>query len=95
MKRKDGKDVAMVLERSNSLESTKLDYEEKTTKYAGTEFRSSTAESVYSKKVYTRNPKDILDINALEKYIDFDKIEEMKKHKSITRTMMVDGDRVH
>ena len=39
--------------------------------------------------------KDILDINALEQYIDFDKMEEMKKYKSITRIMMVDGYRLH
>lgn len=95
MKRKDCKDIAMVLERGNSLESTQLEYEETSTQYAGTEFRTSTAESVYSKKAYTRHYKDMLDINALEEYIDFDKIKEMKKHKSITRTMMVGGDRVH
>lgn len=95
MKRKDGKDVPMVLERFNSLESTVLEYEEEQVEYFGTEFRICTAESVYSKKAYTRSPKDILDIKALEEYIDFEKIEEMKKHRSIKRTKALNGDRDH
>ena len=43
-------------------------------------FRTSTPESVYAKKMSTRHPKDMLDIEALEDKIDHTKIEEMSKY---------------
>ena len=46
----------------------------------GTTFRTSTIESVYGLKGYTRRPKDITDMQKLEPYIDKQKLEQLKQH---------------
>ena len=88
--RKDGKDVPMVLKRHLPKELVELEYTTESTEYAGTSFRTSTPESIYSKKSYTAKGKDLLDIEALEGNIDFEKIEEAKKIRTNTRTMCAD-----
>jgi len=88
--RKDGKDVPMVLIRHLPKELVELEYTTESVEYSGTSFRTSTPESIYSKKVYTAKGKDLLDIQALEGKIDFAKIEEAKKIRTTTRTMCAD-----
>lgn len=88
--RKDGKDVPMVLKRHLPKELVELEYTTESTEYAGTSFRTSTPESIYAKKSYTANAKDLLDIQALEGKIDFSKIEEAKKIRTTTRTICID-----
>jgi len=89
--RKDGKDVPMVLKRHLPKELVELEYTTESTEYAGTTFRTSTPESIYAKKSYTANRKDLLDIEALEGAVDFDKIEEAKKIRTTTRIMRADN----
>lgn len=88
--RKDGKDVPMVLKRHLPKELVELEYMVESTEYANTSFRTSTPESIYSKKVYTAKGKDLLDIHALEGKIDFEKIEEAKRIRTTTKTMCAD-----
>ena len=76
----NGEKVPMVLERHYPKELADLEYNKEETEYAGTRFRTSTPESVYVKKMYTRHPKDMLDIKALKDKIDYSKIEEMNKY---------------
>ncbi len=76
----NGEKVPMVLERHCPKELVDLEYTEEETEYAGTRFRTSTPESVYAKKMSTRHPKDMLDIEALKDKIDYSKIEEMSKY---------------
>ena len=76
----NGEKVPMVLERHCPKELVDLEYMQEETEYAGTRFRTSTPESVYAKKMSTRHPKDMLDIEALENKIDHSKITEMSKY---------------
>ncbi|MGN1383716.1 MAG: hypothetical protein ACI4XD_00265 [Clostridia bacterium] len=76
----NGERVPMVLERHCPKELVDLEYTQDETEYAGTRFRTSTPESVYAKKMSTRHPKDMLDIEALEDKIDHSKITEMSKY---------------
>ena len=76
----NGEKVPMVLERHCPKELVDLEYMQEETEYAGTRFRTSTPESVYTKKMSTRHPKDMLDIEALENKIDHSKITEMSKY---------------
>lgn len=78
----NGKKVPKILERHEPAELVALEYSEEYTEFAGTRFRTSTPESVYAKKMSTRYPKDLLDIEALKDKVDFDKIREMKQYKS-------------
>lgn len=78
----NGEKVPMILERHEPAELVALEYSEELTEFAGTQFRTSTPESVYAKKMSTRHPKDMLDIEALKDKVDFSKIEEMKKYQS-------------
>lgn len=75
-----GEKVPMVLERHCPKELVDLEYTQEETEYAGTRFRTSTPESVYAKKMSTRHPKDMLDVEALEDKIDHSKITEMSKY---------------
>ena len=75
-----GEKVPMVLEGHCPKELVDLEYTQEETEYAGTRFRTSTPESVYAKKMSTRHPKDMLDIEALEDKIDHSKITEMSKY---------------
>ena len=69
-----------VLDRQWDPIGTVLRYDETPTNYMGTSFRTSTVESVYALKGYTRRPKDITDMQKLEPYIDRQKLEALKQH---------------
>lgn len=75
-----GEKVPMILERHCPKELVDLEYTQEETEYAGTRFRTSTPESVYAKKMSTRHPKDMLDIEALYDKIDHSKIAKMSKY---------------
>lgn len=79
-----------ILERHLPAELAKLEYSEEPTEFAGTSFRASTPESVLSKKLYTRHPKDMLDINALDGKVDPEKMKELEKYHSTTRVVEID-----
>ncbi len=76
----DGNVVVDVLERQYDSLGTKLRYDEQPTEYMGATFKTSTVESVYELKGYTKRPKDITDMQKLEPYIDRQKLEELKQH---------------
>ena len=76
----NGERVPMVLERYYLKELVDLEYTQEKTEYAGTTFRTSTPESVYAKKLSTRHPKDILDLEKLKDKIDYNKLKEMNKY---------------
>ena len=76
----NGEVVVDVLERQSDPIGTELRYDEKPTEYMETTFRTSTIESVYGLKGYTRRPKDITDMQKLEPYIDKQKLEQLKQH---------------
>ena len=78
----DGMVVVDVLERQSDPIGTSLRYDETPTEYMGTTFRTSSLESVYSLKAYTRRPKDITDIQKLESFIDKSKLEALKQHQN-------------
>ncbi len=69
-----------VLERRSDPVGTMLRYDDVPVEYMGTSFRTSSVESVYSLKAYTRRPKDITDIEKLKPFIDEKKLEELKQH---------------
>lgn len=46
----------------------------------GTSFRTSTVESVYSLKVYTKRPKDVTDNEHLKSFIGEKKLSALKQH---------------
>ena len=79
-----------ILERNIPEELARLEYSEEQTEFAGTSFRASTPESVLLKKMYTRHPKDMLDIKALESKVDPAKVMEMQKYKSTTKVVEID-----
>lgn len=76
----DGIVAVDVLERQSDPIGTALRYDETPTSYMGTSFRTSTIESVYALKGYTRRPKDITDMQKLEPFIDKQKLEALKQH---------------
>ncbi len=76
----NGEVAVDVLERQSDPIGTKLRYDDIPTEYMGTAFRTSTIESVYSLKGYTRRPKDITDMQKLEPYIDKQKLEQLRQH---------------
>ena len=76
----NGMVVVDVLERQSDPIGTSLRYDETPTEYMGTTFRTSSLESVYSLKAYTRRPKDITDMQRLEQFINKQKLEELKRH---------------
>ena len=78
----NGEKVPKVLERHEPAELVALEYSEELTDFAGTQFRTSTPESVYAKKMSTKHPKDMLDLAALRDKVDFDKIREMEQYHS-------------
>ena len=79
--REDGQRVPMVLERHYPKELVNLEYSSEEIDFEGTRFRTSTPESVYAKKMHTRNEKDMLDIAALKDKVDHGKIAESKRYK--------------
>lgn len=78
----NGEKVPKILERHEPAELVALEYSEEYTEFAGTKFRTSTPESVYAKKMSTRHPKDMLDLEALKDKVDFDKIRKMEQYQS-------------
>jgi hypothetical protein len=76
----DGEVVVDLLERHSDPIGTELRYDDNPTEYMGTTFRTSTIESVYDLKGYTRRPKDITDMKKLEQFIDKQKLEALKQH---------------
>ena len=85
--KESGEKVPMVLERHCPKELVELEYTAEETEFAGTRFRTSTPESVYAKKMYTRHEKDMLDIKALKDKVDEKKIEEAKKYKTTLKVV--------
>ena len=85
--RENGQRVPMVLERHCPKELVDLEYTSEETEFAGTKFRTSTPESVYAKKMYTRHEKDILDIEALKDKVDERKIAEAQKYETTLRVV--------
>lgn len=75
--------VVDLLERKSTPLGTMLRYDETPTTYLGTSFKTSSVESVYNLKNYTKRPKDITDMKKLEQYIDKKKLEEIKKNPNI------------
>ena len=69
-----------VLERQSDPLATSLRYDETPTLYLGTTFKTSTIESVYNLKGYTKRPKDITDMQRLEPFIDKKKLEQLSAH---------------
>lgn len=77
---KDGDIVVDVLERQSTPIGTALRYDENPVVYNGSEFRTSSIESVYNLKSYTKRPKDITDIKKLEPYIDRNKLALLSQY---------------
>lgn len=90
MREENGVRKPKILERHIPAELARLEYSEELTEFAGTTFRASTPESVLSKKMYTRHPKDMLDIKALEGKVDPEKMKEMKKNETSLRVVDID-----
>ncbi|MBQ8535350.1 MAG: hypothetical protein IJ463_06665 [Bacilli bacterium] len=76
----DDKVVVDVLERRTTPEGTKLRYDEEPTTYMHTSFKTSTIESVYHLKSYTRRPKDLMDMKKLKPHIDKEKLSKIKEN---------------
>ena len=85
--RENGEKVPMVLERHCPKELVDLEYTEQETEFAGTRFRTSTPESVYAKKMYTRHEKDMLDIQALKDKVDERKIVEASRFQTTLKVV--------
>lgn len=79
----DDRVVTDVLERRSDPIGTLLRYDENETVYNGTSFKTGTVENVYHLKEYTKRPKDITDMRKLEPFINFEKLNEIKKHPLI------------
>ncbi len=78
----DGQVLVDVLERVSDPIGTSLRYDDMPISYNGTYFRTSTVESVYNLKSYTKKPKDITDMQKLEPYVDKTKLEQINIHKN-------------
>ena len=79
--RLEGEEVVVdVLERQSDPIGTLLRYDETPTEYLNTSFKTSTIESVYKLKGYTKRPKDITDIQRLEQFIDKEKLAQLDEH---------------
>ncbi len=85
--RENGEKVPMVLERNCPKELVDLEYTAEETEFAGTRFRTSTPESVYAKKMYTRHEKDMLDIEALKDKVDERKIAEARRFQTTLKVV--------
>ena len=76
----NGTVVVDALERQSDPIGTMLRYDDNPTEYMGTTFRTSTVESVFSLKEYTRRPKDVTDNEHLKPFIDEKKLSALKQH---------------
>ena len=90
MEEENGVKKPKILERHIPAELAALEYSEEYTEFAGTKFRASTPESVLSKKMYTKHPKDMLDIKALDGKVDPDKMKEMEKYETSREVVDID-----
>ena len=72
--------VVDVLERQSDSVRTSLSYDETPTTYMDTSFRTSSIESVYNLKSYTKRPKDITDMKKLETFINKEKLNALQRH---------------
>jgi hypothetical protein len=79
--------IVNITEKSNTPIGTKLRFEEEETKYEDTYFKTSTIESVYKIKQFTKRPKDITDMKKLEKFIDYEKLEQLEKNESFDKKL--------
>lgn len=70
----NGNVVVDVLERRNTPKGTKARYDDTPTEFMHTTFKTSTVESVYHIKSYTKRPKDLTDMKKLEQYVDKEKL---------------------
>ena len=75
-----GEVVVDVLERQSDPIGTSLRYDETPTSYLDTKFKTSTVESVYNLKGYTKRPKDITDMQRLEPFINKKKLAQLSAH---------------
>ena len=82
---KDGNVIVDVLERKTDPIGTSLRFDEEEIKYMGSSFKTSSVESVYSIKEYTKRPKDITDMQKLESYIDKEKLNQLKKRPTTVK----------
>ena len=76
----DDKVIVDVLERRNTPEGTALRYDDKPVEFENMTFRTSTIESVYHLKSYTKRPKDISDNKKLEPYINKERLNSIKNN---------------
>lgn len=74
--------IVDVMERLSDPIGTSLRYDETPTNYNGISFRTSSLESVYKLKSYTKRPKDLTDMKKLEPYINKDKMNTLNQHKN-------------
>ena len=86
----NGQKVPKILERHLPKELAELEYSEDETTFAGTRFRTSTPEAVIAKKEFTRNPKDILDLEKLRGKIDFEKRTQLGRYHSTLKIVDID-----
>ena len=84
-----GEKEPMVLERHYPKELVDLEYGNEK-EYQGTRLRTTTPESVFIKKMSTKHPKDMLDIEALKDKVDYSKIEELQKYRTTLRIVKPD-----
>lgn len=76
----NGEVVVNVSERKSDPIGTSLRYDDEPITYMETQFKTSTIESVYKLKSYTKRPKDITDMQKLEPFIDKAKLAELNAH---------------
>ena len=76
----DDKVIVDLLERRSTPIGTMLRYDEEPTSYLGATFKTSSVESVYKLKQYTKRPKDITDIKKIEPFVDKSKLESLDKN---------------
>ena len=86
----NGQMIPRILERHLPKELAELEYSGEETEFAGTRFRTSTPESVIAKKEFTRNPKDILDLEKLKGKIDSEKRTQLGRYHSSLKVVEPD-----
>lgn len=74
-----GEVITDILERRSTPMGTALSYDETPIAYNDVEFKTSSIESVYKLKSYTKRPKDITDMKKLEPFIDKNKLSMLSQ----------------
>lgn len=80
----DGEVVTDVLERTTDALGTALRYDEQPTDYLETAFKTSTVESVYNIKEYTKRPKDRSDMLVLAPHLNQERLMALHQHQQTT-----------